>query len=399
MPADINTFFLPNYGDRSVSFVSGSGCYLTDEAGKEYLDFSGGIAVNHLGHCHPALVEALRLQAGRLWHVSNWWLNEPVCRLAQALTEKTFAAGVFLCNSGLEANEAALKLARKYGKEAGGAGKHKIVCFEGGFHGRSLFTAAVSSKPSHREPFAPLPAGIVRCPYNDIASLRAAMNEEICAVILEPVQGERGVYPADVPFMRAVRELCTQHHSLLILDEVQSGMGRTGELFAYMHYGITPDLMTCAKALGGGFPIGALLVGDKYTDVLSAGSHGSTFGGNPLAAAVAYEALRLTDNPSLMKDIKEKSIFLKKTLSDINQKGDVFDDVRAAGLLLGASLKKAYPGKLVMEKCREAGLLVLLAGDGDVLRLAPPLLIGSADLQKGADILKSVFASSARAAK
>ena len=342
---DRNNFFLPTYGDRSLTFVRGRGSYLFDEQGARYLDFSGGIAVNQLGHCHPALVAALRRQAGRLWHVSNWWLNDACIALAQELVKRTFAARVFLCNSGLEANEAALKLARKHGRATGGAKKHRILCFEGSFHGRSLFTAAVSGKPQHRRPFAPLPAGIIRCPYDDIPSLRQAINAEVCALIVEPIQGERGVYPASRAFLQEARRLCDQHGALLIFDEIQSGMGRTGKLFAYMDYQVRPDLMTCAKAMGGGFPIGALLVDAKYGEVLSPGSHGSTFGGNPLAAAVALESLRLTDDAALLRAVATQSKMLSKAFQTINAQYQAFKAIRGKGLWFGASLTPRYDGQ------------------------------------------------------
>ena len=389
---DMNGLFVPNYGDRALSFVRGRGSYLIDAQGKRYLDFSGGIAVNQLGHCHPALVAALRRQAGRLWHVSNWWLNDPCIALAQELIQRTFAGRVFLCNSGLEANEAALKLARKYGRAVGGVKKHKILCFEGAFHGRSLFTAAISGKPQHRKPFAPLPSGIVRCPYDDLVTLRQAMNDHVCALIVEPIQGERGVYPASRAFLQEARRLCDKYEALLIFDEIQSGMGRTGKLFAYMDYQVMPDLMTCAKAMGGGFPIGALLVDSKYGEVLSPGSHGSTFGGNPLAAVVALEALRLTDDAALLRAVTKKSNLLFKQLQNINKQYQAFSEIRVKGLWFGASLTARYDGKALMRRCQEMGLLVILAGEGDVLRLAPPLILSDEDLQKGVDILRRALA-------
>lgn len=390
---EANRYFLPNYGKRKTIFVGGEDCYLRDSTGKEYLDFAGGVAVNHLGHCHPRLIDALVKQAERLWHGSNYWLNEPAIRLAQLLVERTFADAIFLCNSGLEANETALKLARKYGRQVGGENKHKILCFDRAFHGRSLFTVAVSGKEEHRLPFAPLPIGIVRCAYNDVAGLRQNMNDEVCAIIIEPIQGEGGVFMVEQEFLQEVRHLCDKHKALLILDEVQTGMGRTGKLFAYMHYDIVPDLLTNAKALGGGFPVGVMLAKQEYAAYLTEGSHGSTFGGNPLAAAVAYESLRLIDDQQLLAEVQEKGKWLCTQLQQLSIQHNLFTEIRGRGLLIGAQLITAHAsrGETIRQTCYKAGLLILLAGKGDVLRLAPPLIIGQEDLHNGMSILASVL--------
>ena len=382
-----NQFFLPNYGKRDLIFTTGQGCYLKDNVGKTYLDFGSGVSVNSLGHCHPRLVATLQQQAAKLWHAGNYWMNEPANLLAQFLVEQTFADSVFLCNSGLEANEAALKLARKYGKETGGVKKNKILCFTGAFHGRSLFTVSLGSKEEQRLPFAPLPEGIVRRPFNDIGILRQTINDDFCAVIIEPMQGEGGVREATKDFLQQTRSLCDKYEALLIYDEIQSGMGRTGKLFAYMHHNVVPDLLTNAKALGGGFPVGALLARNQYASYLSPGSHGTTFGGNALAAAVAYESIRLINNEKLLTSVTMKGEWLIEQL----KKHKVFKDIRGRGLLIGASIAEPEQAKILQKSCQEKGLLVLLAGDGEVLRLAPPLIISKEELQAGIDILEEVI--------
>ena len=388
---DNNSFFIPNYGDRGICFTCGQGVYLQDTQGRSYLDFGSGVAVNSLGYSHPVLVEALKEQADKLWHSSNLWHNEAAILLATELTKRTGFDKIFLCNSGLEANEAALKLARKYGNK-NNLDKNKIVCFSNAFHGRSLFTIAVSGKPAHREPFKPLPEGIIRCPFNDCAELEATMDDSVCAIILEPVQGEGGVIPATKDFLRKARELCDKYKALLIFDEIQCGMGRTGQLFAFMDYAVVPDLMTCAKGLGGGFPIGALLAKKEYADCLTSGSHGNTFGGNALAAAVAHQVLMLIDKPELLKSVREHGEYICQSLKLINEKYNCFSSIRGKGLLWGCSLKSGYSANDVKARCLEKGLLVLLAGDGDILRLAPPLIIDKKSLCAGILMLQEVFA-------
>ncbi len=255
--------------------------------GKSYIDFAGGIAVNALGHAHPAVKAALVEQAGKLWHLGNGYTNEPVLRLAKKLIDATFADKVFFCNSGAEANEAALKLARKHAHDQHGAGKDQIVAFNNAFHGRTLFTVSAGGQPKYSQDFAPLPGGITHTPYNDLAAAAELINDRTCAVIVEPIQGEGGVLPAEASFLQGLRELCDRHNALLIFDEVQTGVGRTGHLYAYMQYGVVPDVLTTAKALGGGFPIGAMLTTDALAKTLGVGTHGTTYGGNPLATAVA----------------------------------------------------------------------------------------------------------------
>ncbi|THD37147.1 acetylornithine/succinyldiaminopimelate transaminase, partial [Pantoea sp. R102] len=280
---DFDQWMMPVYAPAAFVPVRAEGSTLWDQQGKEYIDFAGGIAVNALGHAHPALQQALTEQAGKLWHTGNGYTNEPILRLAKQLIDATFADRVFFCNSGAEANEAALKLARKVAHDRFGAEKNGIVAFTNAFHGRTLFTVSAGGQPAYSRDFAPLPPAIQHATFNDLASAAALINDQTCAVIVEPIQGEGGVLPADPAFLRGLRELCDRHQALLIFDEVQSGVGRTGSLYAYMHYGVTPDVLSTAKALGGGFPIGAMLTREDLAQVMGVGTHGTTYGGNPLA--------------------------------------------------------------------------------------------------------------------
>ncbi len=281
--ADFDRVMVPNYAPAGFIPVRGLGSRVWDQGGRELIDLAGGIAVNGLGHCHPALVSALTEQAGKLWHMSNVFTNEPALRLANKLVEATFAERVFFANSGAEANEAALKLARKVASDRVGADKYEIISTVNSFHGRTIFTVNVGGQPKYSEGFGPRPEGITHVPYNDIAAMEAAISAKTCAVIVEPIQGESGVLPADQAWLERVRELCDQHDALLIFDEVQTGVGRTGKLFAYEHYGVIPDILTTAKSLGGGFPVSAMLTLERWASHFNVGTHGTTFGGNPLA--------------------------------------------------------------------------------------------------------------------
>lgn len=282
----MQNYLTPNFAFAPMIPERASGSRVWDTEGREYIDFSGGIAVNALGHCHPALVDALNAQMHKLWHISNIYTTRPAQELAQKLVKHSFADKVFFCNSGAEANEAALKLARKYARDRFGGGKSEIVACINSFHGRTLFTVSVGGQPKYSKDYAPLPQGITHVPFNDIAALEAAVGEQTCAVIIEPIQGESGILPATAEYLQAARRLCDRHNALLILDEVQTGMGHTGRLFAYEHYGVVPDILSSAKALGCGFPIGAMLATEKIAAAFQPGTHGSTFGGNPMACAV-----------------------------------------------------------------------------------------------------------------
>lgn len=382
--ADFDQVMVPNYAPAGFVPVRGLGSRLWDQSGRELIDLSGGIAVNGLGHCHPALVEALTKQAHKLWHVSNIFTNEPALRLARKLTAATFADRVFFSNSGAEANEAALKLARKVASDRFGADKHEIISTINSFHGRTVFTVNVGGQPKYSEGFGPRPEGITHVPYNDLAAMEAAISERTCAVILEPIQGESGVLPADQAYLQAVRALCDKYDALLIFDEVQSGMGRTGKLFAYEWYGVIPDVVTTAKSLGGGFPISAMLTTHDFAEHLSVGTHGTTFGGNPLACAVGETVLDIINTPEVLNGVIVKGEYLRAQLRALGDKYNLFELVRGEGLLVGAVLNKQYKGKAgaLMAAAERADLLVLVAGP-DVVRFAPSLVVEQADLDEG----------------
>ena len=336
---------VPTYSPAAFVPVRGLASRLWDQQDREYIDLAGGIAVNALGHCHPALVKTLTEQGQRLWHVSNWMTNEPTLRLARKMVDATFADRVFFCNSGAEANEAAFKLARRYSKEKFGEEKSQIIAFLQGFHGRTFFTVSVGGQSHYSDGFGPRPGAIQHIPYNDTEALKALISDKTCAVVMEPLQGEGGVLPADKAFAKTVRELCDQHNALLIFDEVQTGMGRTGSLFAYMQLGVEPDILTTAKALGGGFPIAAMLTRDAIAQVFQPGVHGTTFGGNPLACAVAETAFDLINDPAMLAGVKEREGWFRAELEKINAQYQCFSEVRGQGLLLGAVLTDAYAGK------------------------------------------------------
>ncbi|MFY0666124.1 MAG: aspartate aminotransferase family protein [Natronospirillum sp.] len=372
---------VPNYSPVSVIPVKGEGSRLWDQEGREYIDLAGGIAVNSLGHCHPELVAALKEQADKLWHLSNVYTNEPALNLAKQLCDLTFAERVFFANSGAEANEAALKLARRYGWDKVGEEKHEIISTRGSFHGRTLFTVTVGGQEKYTEGFRPAPGGITHIAYNDIAALEAAISDKTCAVMLEPVQGEGGVRPADKAYLEAARRLCDKHDALLIFDEVQTGVGRSGKLYSYMTYGVTPDVLTTAKSLGGGFPIGAMLATAEAAKCLVVGTHGSTYGGNPLACAVAGKVLDIVSRPEVLAGVEIRHARLKNHLAEINAKHNIFTEVRGQGLLIGAELTEAWHGKAkdFVNAALEEGVMILVAGP-NVLRMAPSLVIPEADI-------------------
>jgi len=375
---------LPVYSPAKFIPVKGKGSRVWDQQGKEYIDFSAGIAVTALGHCHPALVEALHQQGETLWHVSNVFTNEPALRLAQKLIAATFADRVFFANSGAEANEAAFKLARYYSSHRHSPYKSKIIAFHNAFHGRSLFTVSVGGQPKYSDGFGPKPADIVHVPFNDLEAVKAVIDDHTCAVVVEPIQGEGGVLPATQAFLQGLRELCDQNQALLVFDEVQSGMGRSGKLFSYMHYGVTPDILTTAKALGGGFPISAMLTTEEVASVMAPGKHGTTYGGNPLACAVAEAALDIINTPAVLAGIEERHNKFIQALTAINAKYSVFKEFRGQGLLLGAELADGYHNRAgeFLAAAAELGLMVLIAGP-NVMRFVPSLVIDFADIDEG----------------
>jgi acetylornithine/N-succinyldiaminopimelate aminotransferase len=385
--ASFDRLMVPCFAPAPFVPVRGEGSRLWDQAGRMYIDFASGVAVTALGHCHPAIVRALDEQARTLWHVSNWFTNEPALRLAQRFVDATFAERVFFCNSGAEANEAALKLARRYAHDRVGAHKARIVSTLNAFHGRTLFTVTAGGQAKYATGFGPAPAGVTHLPYNDVAALDtefAAHGDEICAVILEPMQGEGGMLPGSPDYLQAARRLCSAHDALLILDEIQSGMGRTGALFSYMQKGVVPDILTSAKGLGGGFPIGAMLTTAEIATAFSVGVHGTTYGGNPLACAVAGAVFDVINTTEVLEGVKARYALFMEGLKAINARRRVFADLRGEGVWLGCELAEPWRGRAmdVLNAAGDAGLIVLVAGP-DVVRIAPSLVISLDEILEG----------------
>lgn len=389
---DHDRTILPVYAPAQFIPVKGKGSRVWDQQGNEYVDFAAGIAVTALGHCHPALVKALHEQGETLWHLSNVFTNEPALRLAQKLIDATFADRVFFANSGAEANEAAFKLARYYAAHRHSPYKSKIIAFHNAFHGRTFFTVTVGGQPKYSDGFGPKPADIVHVPFNDLDAVKAVIDDHTCAIVVEPVQGEGGVTPATQEFMQGLRELCDKHQALLVLDEVQSGMGRSGKLFSYMHYGVKPDILTTAKALGGGFPVSAMLATEEVASVMEPGKHGSTYGGNPLACAVAGAALDIINTPEVLSGVTERREKFIQALEAINEEFGLFKAVRGQGLLIGAELADTYKNRAgdFLKAAAESGLMILVAGP-NVIRFAPSLVIEFADISEGMERFKQAI--------
>jgi acetylornithine/N-succinyldiaminopimelate aminotransferase len=385
---------VPTYAPAAMVPVRASGLDLWDQEGKHYLDFTAGIAVTSLGHAHPVLVDALTRQINTLWHLGNGYTNEPVLRLATALTEATFADRAFFCNSGAEANEAALKLARKYAHTTFGPHKSRIISCLSSFHGRTLFTVSVGGQPKYTEGFEPLPQEINHVPYNDIDAAIAAITDDVAAVIVEPVQGEGGVIPGHVEYLQALRKRCDETGALLVFDEVQIGVGRSGSLFAYMQMGVVPDILTSAKALGNGYPIGAMLTTNAIAQHFGVGSHGTTYGGNPLAATVALNVVNTINTPAFLARVKEASAKLMSNLSKLAADfPQLFGEVRGMGLLIGLPVADAFKGrsKDFTKAAESLGLMLLIAGP-DVVRLAPALIVSDAQILEADRIMRAAAA-------
>ena len=385
---------VPNYSPSAVIPVRGQGSRVWDQQDREFIDFAGGIAVNCLGHCHPVLVGALTEQANKIWHLSNVMTNEPALRLAKKLTDSTFADKVYFANSGAEANEGALKLARRWALENYGAEKSQIIAFKQGFHGRTFFTVTVGGQAAYSDGFGPKPGDIDHAEYNNLDSLKALMSDKTCAVVMEPLQGEGGIVSPTDEFAKGVRELCNEHNALLIFDEVQTGVGRLGELYAYMGLGVTPDILTTAKALGGGFPIGAMITTTDIAKHLKIGTHGSTYGGNPLACAVAEAAFDTVNTPEVLDGVKAKAKLYVAGLNAINAKYNVFSEIRGKGLLIGAVLNEKYQGqaKTFLNAAMDEGVMVLVAG-ASIVRFAPSLVISDEDITLGLARFEKAIAS------
>lgn len=402
LPVTRQTFdevLVPTYAPAAMVPVRASGLDLWDQEGKHYLDFTSGIAVTALGHANPEVNEALTKQLNTLWHIGNGYTNEPVLRLASALTSATFAERAFFCNSGAEANEAALKLARKYAHGKFGPHKSRIVSCLSSFHGRTLFTVSVGGQPKYTEGFEPLPQDLSHIPYNDIEAARAAITDDVAAVIVEPIQGEGGVIPGNPDYLKALREFCDKTGALLVFDEVQSGMGRTGSLFAYEQMGVVPDVLTSAKALGNGYPIGAMLTTTEIGQYLAVGTHGTTYGGNPLASSVGLKVLELINRPAFLGRVKEASA---KVMANLQQLAadypNVFGQPRGMGLLIGLPMAEGFKGrsKDYTKLCEKLGLMLLIAGP-DVVRLAPALVVSDEQIVEADRLMRAAVAEFAGA--
>lgn len=381
---DYSKYFLDIYGQVDFMPVSAKGSRMYDTDGTEVIDFAAGIAVNNLGHCHPELIAALTAQAQQLWHVSNIMVNQPALELGKLLTKNSCCDKAFICNTGTEAIEAALKLARRYNLKNFGKDKHKIISFKNSFHGRTLFAVSAGGQSKYSEDYAPLPAGINHAEYNNLESIEAMIDESTAAVIVEPIQAEGGIIPANPEFLQKIRELCDKHQAILIFDEVQTGVGRTGKLFAYQHYAIEPDIICLAKALGAGFPIGAILVKEKYISGFEIGSHGTTFGGNPLACAVATKAFSIINTPEVLNGVKQKSQLFRQHLEEINNKLGIYKEIRGKGLLIGMELNDSYAGRA--KEIMQAGFknkVATLMASPNVTRFTPSLIIPEEDIMLG----------------
>ncbi len=381
-------YLMQTYARIPISIVRGQGCKVYDAEGREYLDFVAGIGVNALGHGHPDLVTAIEKQARHLIHTSNLYYSEPQVQLAQQLVELSFGQKVFFCNSGAEANEAAIKLARKYSTETFGPERFEIITMHNSFHGRTLATLTATGQAKVHQGFAPLPAGFSYATLNDIQSVKSQITDRTAAVLVELIQGEGGVVVADQTFMQALRTLCTERNILLMFDEIQTGIGRTGTMFAYEQYGIQPDVMTLAKGLGGGVPIGACIATDNVAQAFGPGSHGSTFGGNPLACAASLAVLRVLLDSQLLEKICAVGSYLKKGLQELQARIPLIKDVRGVGLLQGFEL--SIEGKSVVQDCLTRRVLINCTMDR-VLRFMPPLIVTQKEIDRLLQVLSDVL--------
>jgi len=388
-------YVMHTFNRQPVVFVRGEGMKVWDAEGREYLDFLAGIAVNGLGHCHPRLVSAISEQARTLMHVCNLYYVPQQPELAKRLVELSGLDKAFFCNSGAEANEAAIKLARKWAKEAHGPKRYEIITAEGSFHGRTLCTVTATGQPKYHQGFEPLVPGFKYVPFNDSRALEAAVTEHTCAIMLEPVQGESGVHPASPDYLSGVRELCDEKGLLLILDEIQTGLGRTGRWFGHEHYGIKPDIMTLAKTLGGGFPIGACLATDDAAKAFKPGSHASTFGGNPLACAAALATLDIMEQERLIENAADMGAYLVEALEELKARRDDIVEVRGVGLMAAIELSRDY-APAVAAGCLWRGLIVNPLGQ-NVIRFLPPLIVGKEHVDSAIRILSDAFSETGQA--
>jgi predicted acetylornithine/succinylornithine family transaminase len=386
---DSQSYLMNTYSRQPLVLVKGRGATVYDSEGKEYLDFLAGVAVNNLGHCHPRVVVALQKQAQRLMHVSNHFHIEPQVNLAKALVKNSFADKVFFCNSGTEAIEAAIKLARRYSREVLKKDRFEIITMDGSFHGRTYGAVSATSQKKFHQGFEPMVPGFRFVPFNDIKSVEDAVNERTCAILVEPVQGEGGVNVPSPGYLIALREICDRHQLLLLLDEIQTGMGRTGRLFAYEHEDIKPDVMALAKGLGSGMPIGALLATDKAAQGFTPGSHGSTFGGNPLACAAGLASLEtLLEDNIIIQNVGALGKHFVNGLKSLKSKYPFIKDVRGKGLLIGLELD--FDGKEIVTECLKQGFLINCTVN-TVLRFIPPLIISEEEIDRLVNALGGIF--------
>jgi len=385
-------YVLQTYARAPFVLERGEGVRLYDTEGRSYLDFGSGIAVNALGYGDKDVLAAISEQMQRLMHISNLYYSEPQVRLARMLVESSFADKVYFCNSGTEAVEAAIKFARKYAKDTGCSERIEFVAFSGAFHGRTMGSLALTPRSHYQDPYRPLMPGAQFATFNDLASAEALVSSSTCAVIVEPVQGEGGIHPADPAFLRGLRALCDRSGALLIFDEVQCGLGRTGHLWAHQPYGVTPDIMTLAKPLGGGLPMGATLVTQRVADVLGPGDHGSTFAANPVICAAAQVVVGKVSDDGFLQRVRESGQYLGKRLGDLQEARDDIAAVRGRGLMWGIELTREVAA--VLSACQERGLLTLSAGP-NVLRLLPPLTVQRPDLDEGVSIIEEALSVAA----
>jgi len=379
-----NKYVIANYGRLPRVIVKGEGCFLYDADGNKILDMFPGWAVSAIGHCHPKVVEAIRKQAGELLHIDNTFYSEPQGKLAQLLSERAFGGKSFFCNSGAEANEAALKLARLHTS----AEKYKFITAEGSFHGRTFATMTATAQPKHHEGLLPLLPGFVYVPFNDVSALEAAFDSEVAAVMIEPIQGEGGINIPDAEYVQAIRRLCDDNGAVMILDEVQTGLGRTGKWFGYQHFDVEPDIITMAKALGGGVAIGAMMAKEEVAASLVPGKHASTFGGNALVCAAAVAVIEAIEEENLLENAEKLGQYTMEKLEQLKQKHGIIDSVRGVGLMIGVQLKS--PGAEIVNKCLENGLRINCT-QGTVLRFMPPMIADKGMIDQAVDILDSVM--------
>ncbi len=381
-------YVMKTYNRYPISFIKGEGCYLYDENGKKYLDFLAGIAVCNLGHSNEEILKTICEQAKTLIHTSNLFHIKPQAKLAQLITGNSFGDKVFFCNSGAEANEGAIKLARRYAFEKGKKG-YEIIAFKNSFHGRTFASVSVTGQGKYNEGFGPMLSEVKFAKFNNIDSVKEIISEKTCGIIVEPIQGEGGIIPAKEHFLKELRKLATDFDTILIFDEVQTGIGRTGKLFAYQHYGIKPDVMTLAKALGNGIPIGAIVTNEKTSTILKPGLHASTFGGNFLSTAAGVKVMEIISNPEFLKNVEEKGAYLKEKIEKLQKElPEAISEIRGKGLMVGTVLK--INGKSLVQKALKKGLIINVTG-GNILRLVPPLTIEKEEIDIGIELLKSTI--------